>query len=410
MNNSGEGKKVLIVAPALDNSGGVAHYYRTLRSQLPFEFTFFTIGRRERAVAKGGVVARGLEMVTDYLKFIARLLTFRDNLVLLNPSFNVKSLTRDYVLLLIAKLMRRKTVVFFRGWDEQHASRVLSQHGSPLYRWLGLADAFIVLSSRFRDTLVARFPDAVVHLETTVFDERGLPDSAEAIYARKNPNGKLRLLFLSRLESSKGVYECIDVFCALKARGIDVELDIAGDGGEVEGVTARLNTIADSALRYLGRIGGEEKYRVLSEASIMLFPSTHAEGMPNTVLEAMGNGMVVLTTRMGGIVDFFDPMSMGGGLGPGFVDESGRGIPPERFDQDQVLSINREQLVSEMLDHIVTFHQSPDRLRQVSRNNFDFASQYFYSAKVVERIDRLLEQAFVDNRQGQQWWEERVSD
>ncbi len=45
-----------------------------------------------------------------------------------------------------------------------------------------------------------------------------------------------------------------------------------------------------------------------------MFPSIHVEGMPNTVLEATECGLAVLTTRVGGIDDFFVGDLMGAEL------------------------------------------------------------------------------------------------
>jgi glycosyltransferase involved in cell wall biosynthesis len=82
---------------------------------------------------------------------------------------------------------------------------------------------------------------------------------------------------------------------------MNVELVIAGDGSGASNIQRMIAEHDDEELRYRERISGSEKADALLSSSVLLFPSMHAEGMPNTVLEAMGCGLAVLTTRVGGI-------------------------------------------------------------------------------------------------------------
>lgn len=370
-------KRVLIVSPSLRNSGGVAHYYRTLQQQIPFEHSFFTVGVREDEAAGRNPLRRALQMLIDYLAFLKHLLTGHYNLVLLNPSMNAKALSRDYVLFLLCKIFRKKTVIFFRGWDPVHARAVFEGPWRMLYRPLATADAVIVLASTFADTVKSHLPDARVFLETTVFDERVLPRSHAQVWEKKNPSGKLRLLFLSRLEANKGVYEVIEAYKVLRANGVEVELIIAGTGSEDAAVASAVRECDDPDIRYVGQIGGAEKADALSSSSILLFPSTHAEGMPNSVLEGMGSGLAILSTRVGGLGDFFEGAEMGGDLAG--------------------------DLVTDMVAAITRFAQQPDRLQQVSEYNYAFAQRYFYSSTVVCRLDRILEAAMSGEEAATSW-------
>ena len=95
---------------------------------------------------------------------------------------------------------------------------------------------------------------------------------------------------------------------------VNVKLVIAGDGSGVSTIQGMIAEHDDEGLRYPGRISGAEKADVLLYSSLLLFPSIHVEGMPNTVLEATECGLAVLTTRVEGIDDFFVGDLMGAEL------------------------------------------------------------------------------------------------
>ena len=139
---------------------------------------------------------------------------------------------------------------------------------------------------------------------------------------------------------------------------------IAGNGAELDKVKASIKGVNDPNLRYIGLVDGEEKRQLLLNSDILLFPSTHSEGMPNTVLEAMGCGLAVITTKMGGVDDFFCCDTMGGEL----VDDF-----PTEIAQTVTRLIN-----------------NPAELSKISLSNYTFAKQYFYSSKVATRLDEIF--------------------
>ena len=55
-----------------------------------------------------------------------------------------------------------------------------------------------------------------------------------------------------------------------------------------------------------GRLEGKELLKILSKNNIYTFPSTFEEGMPATVLEAMGFGCSIVTSISGGLIDIFE--------------------------------------------------------------------------------------------------------
>lgn len=118
-------------------------------------------------------------------------------------------------------------------------------------------------------------------------------------YKLKNP---VKLLFLSRIETAKGIFELLSAFESLVKEDKNLRLIVAGGGPDF----ARLETLCRSKafindVSVLGLIKTREKVEALyKDADIFIFPSYH-EGFPRVLYEAMTFGVPIITTFVGGI-------------------------------------------------------------------------------------------------------------
>jgi len=111
--------------------------------------------------------------------------------------------------------------------------------------------------------------------------------------------GPLRLLYLGRLSAEKDPGNLLDAVAILRAKGLDVQATLAGDGPErpvVEEHRQRLGL--QSVVRLAGFIS--DVMPLLAEADVLVNPS-QTECMPNSVLEAMWAGVPVCATNVGGL-------------------------------------------------------------------------------------------------------------
>ena len=109
------------------------------------------------------------------------------------------------------------------------------------------------------------------------------------------------LLFVGNVQASKGCGELMDAFCRLSGQRPELRLAFAGDGPQVVALKAMAarQGCADK-VRFVGRLPHEAVVRWLAAAELLCLPS-HAEGVPNVVLEAMACGRPVVATDVGGI-------------------------------------------------------------------------------------------------------------
>lgn len=120
-----------------------------------------------------------------------------------------------------------------------------------------------------------------------------------------------RLVTVARLSGEKGVDDVIRSVAVLARGGMDVELDVVGDGSqrpELEALASELG-LSDQ-VHFAGFVPqGPELISHLDQADLFVLGS-RSEGLPHSLVEAMARGLPVVATAIGGIPAF---LSDGGG-------------------------------------------------------------------------------------------------
>jgi glycosyltransferase involved in cell wall biosynthesis len=195
----------------------------------------------------------------------------------------------------------------------------LCLHGSRLnalryrcYRGSLIGTAALVNLQRVnaRDKLLARNVHrfiALTEFARKKYIEGGFP--AERIVVKPNflmhngahnPPGRtakkrVGALFVGRLSEEKGLDVLLEAWKSLP----DVPLRIAGDGPMREYLNARLTP----NVTYIGRLDAEAIKQEMSNAAMLVVPSTWYEGLPMTIVEAYAAGLPVIASRLGSLAE-----------------------------------------------------------------------------------------------------------
>lgn len=121
----------------------------------------------------------------------------------------------------------------------------------------------------------------------------------------RRERGEPALLFLGRLEATKGVYELLEAASRLHRRFPGLRLILAG-AGDAQALARRAAELGIAgAVEYPGWVEGEQKHALLARASVFVLPS-HVENMPVSVLEAMAAGLPVIATAVGAVPELVE--------------------------------------------------------------------------------------------------------
>ncbi len=154
----------------------------------------------------------------------------------------------------------------------------------------------------------------------------------ERLTAVKHEGRATRMLFVGRIALDKGIEVLIDALAELRERHRDLTLTVVGDGPRrefLERLCAR-RSLADS-ITFIGSKNQDEVAKLLMDHDIFVLPS-FAEGVPVVLMEAMGAGLPVVATYVGGMTEL--------------VDDEVSGFLVRPFDQPQLVR-RIEQLIDD---------------------------------------------------------------
>lgn len=117
------------------------------------------------------------------------------------------------------------------------------------------------------------------------------------------------VLFVGNVQTSKGCAELLEAFLNLSASTSGLRLAFAGSGPQVKALQAIVRDRGmTQEVRFLGRLAHGDLLQWFGAASLLCLPS-HAEGVPNVVLEAMACGTPVVASDVGGIAEVLPPFA-----------------------------------------------------------------------------------------------------
>lgn len=343
--------KILINTPDLSLPGGVANHYKGLLPYWAEEVKYNFVGGR-----KG--IPGFLMLPYDYLKFYLLCCFGGYNVVLLNPSLGRTAIKRDAMFLKLAKWFGKKTVVFFHGWDKMIASQI-DKSPRSFVKHFNRANGLLVLANSFKKQLQQWGITKPIYLTTTKVDDVLLRNFTIEDKVFNNT-----LLFLARIEANKGIFITIEVMKILSSQYPDLKLFIAGTGSALQKAKDQMEQLQLNNVHFLGNVSGDELVKTFTKSDIYILPTTHGEGMPTSVLEAMAFGLPVISRPVGGLNDFFEEQKMGDLI---------ESIEPQEY-------ANRISLLLENKERIV----------KMSKYNYKYAQEHFMASKVASEIESIL--------------------
>lgn len=288
-------KQVLFIGPEFNGQrGGMASVLEVYSKSIP-NFKFISTYHNKNIFYNIFYYFRSV------LKFIIKLSTDRDIKIIHLHSASRGSFLRKSVIIVIAKVFKKKTVMHMHGGE----FKIFYQHSGRfqfLIRYvLNAADELVCLSDEWKNYFdsITQKKQSVVLNNPVIFPGK---------IAENKITFPLNILFLNHVTTKKGVFDVVDVFIKNKSwlKGT-FKLVIAGAGEGVEKLQATLAEDKDpDFIEFKGWISGKDKENLLQNSHIFILTS-YNEGLPMSILEAMSYGKPVIATKVGGIPRIVQP-------------------------------------------------------------------------------------------------------
>ena len=344
--------KIIITTPDLSKSGGVSSFVNALKGKWGLEEYYFIRGGKE-----GTILSKILFTLIDLLNFSLLSLNNKKSIFFINTSLNKNAFKRDRLFLMTLKAIGIKPNIFIHGFDIEFFKSINKNKLGILEN----ADNIFVLSKQGKELLLDSIQNSNIYIETTVADS----DFSNFKFSKKQfQENQISVLFLSRLEKAKGIWQTIDAFSKIIKETNNLKLEIVGYGTEELAIKEKLEAIKSNNIAYSGKKVGKDKIESFDRNHIYILPSD-TEGLPITIVEAMFAGMPIICTKVGAIPDFFINNEMG------------------------ILLENNS--AEEIKKSILTLVSDRNKLENISNFNKDYANNNFHPEIVVNRIkNRIL--------------------
>lgn len=216
---------------------------------------------------------------------------------------------RDLILMLIIVILKKKRLIvhlhggYYRQLYENHMGRFQRKLNRLVLKKISLA---IVLGQSLKNIFEGLVQEEKIVIIHNCVDEKYLvPENNFLDKIAKHKEG-FNILYLSNFIESKG-YKTVLELCNLFKYDNRIKFHFAGAFYNEVDRQNFLNFIVDNKLsnvNYYGVVEGKIKLNLLMLADIFILPTFYPEeGQPISVIEAMGNGCYIISTKHAGIPD-----------------------------------------------------------------------------------------------------------
>lgn len=248
-----------------------------------------------------------------------------------------------------------------------------------------VVDVFICHNTVIYEKLRALFPD---RLDTIFYLRHGVRIPTKW-RLRTTQHENLKLLFIGRMVSAKGIFDLPVINDLLRKKGVRFEWTCIGNGPELEQLKKVWNPM--DKVRFVSPESNAEVLSIAAEQDVFVLP-TKFEGSPVSLLEAMSVGLVPVVSKVpGGITDIISEKI--GYLIPiddnvGFADAIGE-LASNRTLLDELGGNARKKIVDEY------------DLKVTAATYYDLFGRYkeFYKTKKIKKIPvgARLDQPYLPN-------------
>lgn len=317
MNNQGKKMKILMIGPFPDPITGMSVSNQMLLSGLlenghEVEFIDSNAERTFTSLKAQGKFS--IKKVLNSIRPIAigcyKILFEKFDVVYVTPAQSYLGFLKYTPFINVANFKKIKCYLHFHGgFVRIMYDSVDAKKQETLKSYFNKSTGIIVLGNSLTKMFNGLLDKNKVFVcENGVQDEYMLNKKQFNTQLNNNENiEELQILYLSNLMLSKGILDLMKACIKLKEENFKFHLNLAGaiEAEIVDTVNSMIKELGDS-VTYHGVVNGDKKSALLKANHVFCLPTYYPnEGQPISILEAMGNGLAIITTNQGGIIDIF---------------------------------------------------------------------------------------------------------
>lgn len=357
-------KKVCMIVPNSQVKGGIAAVVNGYHeSQLEKDYNITYV----ESYIDGSKLTKLFKGISGYFHFVKVILTNKPDIVHIHSSFG-PSFYRKMPFIYLASLAKIPIINHIHGADFKefyvNASKSKKRTIEKVYNKCAV---LIALSDEWKETL-----SQIVSSKKIFIIENYSILHEDALKERLKRKNNYKVLFLGELGKRKGCFDIPDVVEKVVAEIPSVVFILAGEGSNRDEATIRKmieeRNVSKNVI-FPGWVRGKEKDKLLRDADVFFLPS-YNEGMPMSALDAMGYGLSVVSTNVGGIPRIVHDGENGVCCAPGNVQAFSQGINKLLKNDDLRKAFSRRSvdIIKESYSLEVHLKLLKDMYEKVSRN------------------------------------------
>ena len=305
------------------------------------------------------------------LKSLMALWKCKSDIVYFTPSQTRGGNLRDLLFLKIMQWRKKKCIVHIHGgyYRQLIDNDVPAWQRKMNYHAVKRLVGGIVLGHSLHGIFEGMLPNDRIFVCPNCVDDAYIAPSIEGKEDKMLMGKALHILYLSNFIETKGYREVLVLARMACERG-DTEKFVFHFAGkffdEREAMLFKEQSNALSNVKYHGVVDGQEKVDLLNLCHIFSLLSRYPnEGQPISILEAMGNGMAIITTDHAGI--------------------------PEIASHENGFSCSKQNIdVNEIYQYLLDCYEHRDKLAAVCRQNYREVKEKYTEKQYIDNMDKIF--------------------
>ena len=305
------------------------------------------------------------------LRSLAALMRCQSDVVYFTPSQTRGGNLRDLVFLKLIQWRGKKCIVHIHGGYYRHLvdNDLPGWQRKMNYHAVRRLAGGIVLGQSLKSIFEGMLPDNRIFVCPNCVDDAYIASSIDEKMEGLKRNGVLHVLYLSNFIASKGYREVLEMarMASDTGDGDKFVFHFAGkffDPREEEyfyEVSKGLGNVV-----YHGIVGGKDKADLLRLCNLFVLLTRYPnEGQPISILEAMGNGMAVVTTDHAGI--------------------------PEIASHENGFACSKLHIdVNEIYGYLLDCYEHREKLETVCKLNYQVVKEKYTERQYIDNMDKIF--------------------